>query len=81
MSEDHSQTLYYLTSKIDQIQNDLTDIKVDIAVMKQADIMTVSPEQIKKSQIRDTAASGGVGGIIVAVLIGLWEFVSRKMSA
>jgi len=63
--------------KVD-IQKDLHEIKIDIAVMKQTGVMPASPEEIKKTRVSDTAKGGGVGGIIVAVIIGLWEYIKVK---
>ena len=83
--QDPMQVLYHVTKVMEErgdilaeIQKDLHSIKIDIAVMKQTGIMPESPSDIKKERIKDGATGGSIGAVIVAVIIGLFEYIKAK---
>ena len=80
---DPDQALYYLlktneaqAASIKSIEKNITDIKVLIATINREGAGNV-PAQLHRNP-KFIGASGGLSALIVAVLIGLYEFIKAK---
>ena len=78
---DPLQVLYHITKTIEaqgnslsEMQKDMYQIKLDIAVMKQTGVMPSSPDEIKRDRIKDSSVGGGIGAAIVGIIIAIYEY-------
>ena len=83
---DPMQVLYHVTKVMEErgailseIQKDMHDIKIDIAVMKQTGVMPSNPDDLKRERMKDTATGGSIGAVIVAIIIGVFEYLKTKV--
>jgi len=67
---DHIEQIY---SMLHRIQNDLNDIKVELEVIQRTGMT-----QHRSHQVKHSAAGGGVGAILMAIILGGWELFSKK---
>lgn len=78
MAQDSMEILHEIvkrqSEKIDGMHEDLHEIKVDIAVMKERAGLAPSP---KKEKVAVAAAGGGIGAVAVAVINFILEHFGR----
>ena len=60
------------TDVIDKIHNDLTDIKIELEVIRRTGLITP-----KRDRVKETAAGGGIGALFMALVVGAWEFFQK----
>jgi hypothetical protein len=59
--------------KIDLIHSDLTEIKIELEVIRRTGI--TAP---RRKIVKETAAGGGIGALLMAVIVGIWEMFNKN---
>ena len=81
MQKDPMQVIYHLeqtmrsqNAQLVSMQKDLSTIKIDIAVMKQTGQMPRTVTQAKVERLKDTAAGGGIGAVLIGAMVAVMEY-------
>lgn len=64
-----------IDTKFETIGRDIGSIKTDVEVLK---VSLPALPQKKAERIKDGAAGGTVASILLAVIIGVWEYFKSK---